>query len=282
VLLHILDQLSVSAQTLGNLGLDVSSAFTFLVIVRLLNVLLLDLASADHRVEILAAHRHEVADQDLFLVLVTPDEGDVLPDKGMSTQMSIDLSQLDPETSDLDLVVGSSGALNSPVRQITTEITRPVHSVSDTLPVFALGLVGDGILALHALAEPVHDKLFLGSVGVQVALGQTSRSDVDLSDLSYCTWNIPVGPVDDQKLHVNHTLSSGHDVLLVGHESAILADGRDGKVRDGTLGLGGTVHIDDSNVRRQRLQTVTVSLGKNVSDKEGVLQGRDLPGGLGR
>jgi hypothetical protein len=69
---------------------------------------------------------------------------------------------------------------------------------------------------------------------------------------------------------------------LVGHESAILADGRDSKVRDGALGLGGTVHVDDPNIGCQRLQTVTVSLGKNVSDKEGVLQGRDLAGGLGR
>ena len=50
----------------------------------------------------------------------------------------------------------------------------------------------------------------------------------------------------------------------------------DHEVRGGALGLGRAIHVLDSAVGRQLLQPAAVTLEKNVTDEESVLQAWDL------
>jgi len=165
--------------------------------------------------------------------------------------MRIDLSQLDSESSDLDLIVGSSSALDGSIGEVSTEISSPVHSISRSEPELSSGSTDERIDSVSedgSLREPVLDELLLGRFGVEVTFSHSSGSNVELSDFSDGTLDVPVGSVDDEELDVDHPLSGRHDVLLSSEEGPINGDWRDREVGDGSLGLGRTVHVDDSDV----------------------------------
>lgn len=225
MLLDILDELSVSPQTSRDLCFDVllpSAFFLVLSILGVVTVVLFDFARADHCVEILTGIRDEIRHKDLFLVLVSSHKGHILSYKRMPAEMSVNFTQLDSESTDLDLVVSSTGALDRSIRQVSSEITGSVHSVSDTLPVLrsrgrgrSVNRMSQSIGSFDAFPEPVLDKLFGSRSGIQVTLAQASGSNVDLSDLSNRTRDISLCTVDNQQLHIDHSLSGGHDILLV-------------------------------------------------------------------
>lgn len=198
--------------------------------------------------------------------------------------MGIDLSQLDSESSDLDLIVGSSSAFDGSIGEVSTEVSSPVHPISRSEPELSSGSTDERIDSVSedgSLREPVLDELLLGCFGVEVTFGHSSGSNVELSDLSDGALDVPIGSVDDEELDVDHSLSGRHDVLLSSEEGSVDRDGRDSEVGDGSLGLGGSVHVDDPDVRSEGLETGAVSFREDVSDEEGVSKGRDLGGGSG-
>jgi hypothetical protein len=173
--------------------------------------------------------RNEIANQDLLFVLVPTHEGDILPNQRMLTEMNIDLTQLDSESTNLDLVVGTSRTLHDTIRSVPAQITRPVHPIADALPIpgfrpgKAIWRMEDSISPwVFFFREPVVDKLLRRGARIEVSFRQTSRPYVDFADLAYGTGDIPVVPVNDEKLDVDHTLASGHDVLLGCKERRVL------------------------------------------------------------
>ena len=49
-------------------------------------------------------------------------------DRCMACERRLDLTELDPETADLDLIVGTAEMLQSPVRGPPNHVAGPVHS----------------------------------------------------------------------------------------------------------------------------------------------------------
>ncbi len=71
--------------------------------------------------------RYEVGDQPRLAGQVLPGQHEALTDGGMAAQRRLDLSELDPEPTNLDLVVRSTQELDGAVRMIAGEIARPVQ-----------------------------------------------------------------------------------------------------------------------------------------------------------
>ena len=141
--------------------------------------------------------------------------------------------------------------------------------------------VGDDILTLDVGCEPVGNELLLGR-RLQVSLCETTRSDVDLSNLTDSTKDVAIVSVDNKKLDVDHSGSGGHDVLLGGEESAVIVDAGDSEVGHGALRLGRSVHVDDSHILGEILEAVAIALGEDISDEESVAKGWDLASRLRR
>jgi hypothetical protein len=273
MVLDILDELPVSAKTFLDFDLDVPGRILFVG-----HRLIVSLAFADKGLELFAVDGNKVANQHLLLVLVTSNKGDVFPHERVATEVSVDLTKLNAEAADLDLIVGATRTLHGAIRQISTKVTGTVHPVTDTKPElgFRLRLAVLGITQrvppFYALSEPVGDKLLLGGFRVEVSLGEPTGSHVNFAALPDSTRNISVGSVDNQELDVNHTLSSRHDVLLTLKEGGVIVDAGNGKVGDGPLGFGRTVHVDDSDILSKVLQSVAVPLCQHITDEECVAE----------
>ena len=282
VLADVLNQATVPPQALGHLGLRDLVAFPLLF-------LLFFVFAGNEPVQLLGPHqRDKVCDENLFLVLVTTNEGDVFADGRVAGQVRVNLAEFDTEPTDLDLVVRPTRALDGAVRVVAAEISGAVHTVADSVPPRLprrghFRHLRDRVDALDPLSEPVVDKLLPGRVRkLQVALGETTRTDVDLSHLADSTDLVLVGAVDDEELHVDHALTGGHNVLARPEERRIFRQGRDREVRDGALRLGRAEHVDDAAVLRQLLQASAVPLREDVADKEGVPERGNEPRRLGR
>lgn len=164
--------------------------------------------------------------------------------------MGVNLTQLDTETSDLDLIIGPTGALDSSVWEVSTKIAGSVHSISDTEPVFSSLRVAldQSILSVDTGSKPIWYKLLGGSVGIEVSFGETTGSNVDFSHFTDGTRDVSVGSVDNEKLNIDHTLTGRDNILLSRQEGRIVVDAGNGKVRDGSLSLSRTKHVDDTDV----------------------------------
>lgn len=228
-----------------------------------------------------SALRNEVRHEDLLLVLVPPDQRHVLPDPRVPREVGVDLAELDTEPSDLDLIVGPPRALDRPVGEVASQVPRPVHPVPHALPELARRRTLHRVLPRNVGAEPVLDELLRRRGRVEVALGEPSGTDVELSDLADRAGHVSVDAVDDEKLNVDHPLAGGHDVFLGREEGRVGRERGDREVRDGALGLGRAVHVDDADVRGEGLEARAVPLGEDVADEEGVSESWDLGGRLG-
>lgn len=151
--------------------------------------------------------------------------------------MNIDLTQFDTEAANLDLVIRTTCALHDTVGHVPAEISRAVHTVTNALPVPRLGAckavtrMEDSVgPRVAVLAEPIVHELLGGCRRIEVPLGEASRANVDLADLTNSARNATVVTIDHEKLDIDHTLTSGHDILLGGKEGRVLRHGRDGEV----------------------------------------------------
>ena len=91
--------------------------------------------------------------------------------------------------------------------------------------------------------------------------------------------HIPLIPIHHQQLNINHTLPSGHNILLQIQKRRILRDRRYREVAHSPLSLRCAIHIDDSTVRSEKLETKTIAFGEYVA-YEGRVEGGDLRSGL--
>lgn len=199
--------------------------------------------------------------------------------------MRINLAELDAEPSNLDLVVRSSRTLDEAIRPVPSQIASAVHAIPNSAPVRRPVLAAplDLVDALHARSEPVLHKL-LGRrfCRPEVPFRQSSRTNVDLSNLAHSAKLVPVVAVDDEELNVDHPAASGHDVLARLEERRVGRESRDGEVGDGALGLGRAKHVDDLDVVGELLEARAVALGEDVADEESVKEGGDRASGLRR
>lgn len=222
VLADVFDQAGIPPKTLGDLRLR-----HFVSLALLLRLVLVSTRNEAFELN-RADEGHKVGDENLLLVLVTSDERDVLADGRVAGQVRVDFAELDPEATDLDLIVGATGALDGPVRVVSTEVARPVHPVADPVPPrlprrFGIRHLRDRVDALDTLAEPVLDEFLARRIRqLQVTLGETARTNVDLADFADRADLVLVGPVDDEKLHVDHALASRHDVFARLQECRVL------------------------------------------------------------
>ncbi|KAH3682818.1 hypothetical protein WICPIJ_006211 [Wickerhamomyces pijperi] len=202
---------------------------------------------------------NNVRDQSRFVVVVLANQSDILTNKRMLGNVGVDFTQFDSETSNLDLIIGPTTTLGVPVRQITTQVTGSVQSVSWTLP-----------------------ELSPWFTLTTVPFRQTSSTDIDLTNFTNTTSLGSVVSVDNQQLDVLHTFTSRHDILLRFQEGRVMRSGGNFEIRNCSLRFSGTVHVNDEHVLGQSLQSETVSLGQDITDKESMMQVLDLSSGLSR
>lgn len=210
----------------------------------------------------------------------------------MPTEVRVDLAKLDPEPSNLDLVVRPPRALDHPIRPVPPQIPRTVHAVPHAAPVRRprLPTARDGVNAVNARTEPVFDKLLGGRFGeLEVPLGEATGAHVDLADFADGAELVLVVAVHDEELDVDHPRAGGHDVLAGLEEGGVGCEGRDGEVGTGkrgavsfgsssgqrrglhgALGLGRSEHVDDLDVVGELLEAGAVTLGEDVADEERV------------
>jgi hypothetical protein len=199
--------------------------------------------------------------------------------------VGVNLAEFDAETTDLDLVVRSSGALDGTVGVVTPKVSRTVHPVPHSLPPRLPLRISrlDRVFTLNTGTEPVLDELLSRRIGeLEVTLSETARANVNLADFADGADLVLVLSVDDEELNVDHTLTGRHDVLAGLEEDGVLRERRDGEVRDGALCLGSTEHVDDAAVLGELLETGAVALGEDVADEEGVKEGGNEAARLSR
>ena len=92
--------------------------------------------------------------------------------------------------------------------------------------------------------------------------------------------HIPLIPIHHQQLNINHTFPSGHNILLQIQKRRILRDRRCREVAYSSLSLRCAIHIDDSTVRSEGLETKTIAFGEYVAYEERVEEEGDLRSGL--
>lgn len=91
----------------------------------------------------------------------------------MSSQVAVNLVELNTEAADLDLIISSASdcAITGVIQEIT-QVTGSVDSVSWALVVLSPGLLGEvgnfviGLNPLLVIDEPVVNELFLGLLGI--------------------------------------------------------------------------------------------------------------------
>ncbi|KAH3663556.1 hypothetical protein OGAPHI_004957 [Ogataea philodendri] len=110
----------------------------------------------------------------------------------MLRNMGVNLTQLNSETSDLDLIVSTTTTFAVSVRQVSSKISSTVKSVSWALPNLSpwLTLVKFFILGNEFVwgSVPVGDEfLFIELVVLSVTFSKTSSSHVNLTNLTNTT-----------------------------------------------------------------------------------------------
>jgi hypothetical protein len=207
----------------------------------------------------------------------------------MLTQMCVDFTKLNAESTDLNLIIRTSRALHNTIGEVSPKVSRAIHAIADAFPVPRLNTSEEALWVQNRVLpwgrtgrEPVVDELLLAGVLVEVAFSQPTRADVYLPDLSYGAWDISVVPVDNEELDVDHTFTGWHNIFLRGEECGILGHWRDGKVGYCTLGLCSSIHVDNPYIGRESLKAKAVTLGEDVADEEGVEESWNLARSLCR
>jgi hypothetical protein len=213
--------------------------------------------ATDQTFEFFAADEwNKVGDKYLLLVLVSTNEGDVLPHRRVSRQVSVDFAEFDSESTNLDLVVRATGTFDGSIWVVATEIPSPVHPVANSVPPLLPRFVGSGdtVLTLDSDSEPVLDEFLRSRFRkLKVTFCESSRSYVDFSDLTDSAKLVLVVAVDDEELNVDHAFSGRHDVFPRLEEGRVFRKRRDREVRDGSLSFSRSKHVDDAAVSGELL-----------------------------
>ncbi len=85
---------------------------------------------------------YDVAHQRGLLVLVSPDQSDILTNEGVAGQMRIDLAKLDAEATNFHLAVNSAGAFDRSISTIPAKITAFVNPIPGSLEIRHPGFRG--------------------------------------------------------------------------------------------------------------------------------------------
>mmetsp|Transcript_20815 Transcript_20815/g.52699 ORF Transcript_20815/g.52699 Transcript_20815/m.52699 type:complete len:513 (+) Transcript_20815:1960-3498(+) len=203
-------------------------------------------------------HRHKVGNERLLFVGVTPHQRDVFAHVRVLRQERVDLTKLNAEAADLDLVVCTADALHRAITHVAAKVPSHVHAVQ--------GLLGEGV------DNELYGCLVLQA---QVARRQVRAAHKDLADLANANHALLL--VKDEQLHVLHAAPCGQDVLPQLH-AAVVAHLEE---RYGALRLGGAVHINHHHVGSEGLQPHHVALGEHVPHKERVAQRGHVGDGVG-
>lgn len=115
----------------------------------------------------------DVADEGRFFVSISSEKRLALANQLVTSQVAVNLIELDAESANLDLVIGSaSDGSVARVVQVVAKITTSVDSVAGALVVLSPGLLGEignrviGIHPLLVVDVPVVDELFVGLFSV--------------------------------------------------------------------------------------------------------------------
>jgi hypothetical protein len=180
----------------------------------------------------------------VFRLLVLKGEELTVSDKGALAQVAIHLIELDSESSDLDLVISPTSALDITAFKVAAQVTCAVEPIPRPLPQVRLppGLVlADlfiGLFPRLVVHEPVRHELFAGLLRIpKVAFSETSRTEVNLAYFSHAADPLGVLPVHDEQLYVLHALSGRHRVLELIQKIWLMLSAWDLIVRHGTLSL---------------------------------------------
>ncbi len=158
--------------------------------------------------------RYDVADE-LVVVAVRANQGGRLPDPGLAGQGRLDLTELDPEPTDLDLVIGASDELQAPAGQPANEIAGAVHP--GTRPGERVG----------------HEPFGREPAPPQVPPAQAGTGDVQLTDHPW--GNQPQRGVEDVHAHAGD----------LGTDLGWTVEARHGPQGAPHGGLGGPVEVHD-------------------------------------
>ncbi|KAI6751765.1 hypothetical protein HG531_006461 [Fusarium graminearum] len=218
--------------------------------------------------------RNDVADESWLLVLVSSHKSllGMISDQWVLAEVAVNFVKLDSETSNLDLVIGSTGSFNIARLKVTPQITCAVKTVTGNISLesgVVLIQVRVGLNPLVRFNKPRSNELFrVQCCVISVSLGETSGTDVDLTNLTNSTNLVAVLAVDDKELHILHSLTGWHGVSENVQSVGVLGAAGDLEVADSSLCLGCSIHVDNVGILGEFSKLSTISGGEDITNKE--------------
>ncbi|KAI6762879.1 hypothetical protein HG530_008859 [Fusarium avenaceum] len=204
--------------------------------------------------------RNNIAYKNWLFVLVPSHKSlnRVIPNQGVLAQVAIDLVELNTETTNLDLVISSASGLNITGFKITSQVSCAIQTISGDVTLESWIVLAQIRISLNPFVridKPRSDKLLSVKFRVvSVFGGKTSGAHIQLANFANSANPVTVLTVDNEELHVLHTLAGGHSVTKSIQSIRISGVAGNLEVTNSSLGLGCSIHVDNVGILRKLSQ----------------------------